>query len=245
MAYTNPERTQYRECALWVGCSFRGMPGQICVLCWVDNDFALARGWFMGFPKKLGVTHLTEHHPLNPAMGPLGPGTRLKAYVCAHGERLIEATTAIERRIRPTDLPAPMGLPIFNIRHFPSAERKVPAAVLELVRLGTENVRYGAELWARAGGAPVLPLGDRGSCAARAGRGARRLPLQLRLQFHGRRGPAPVGVVGRGSRAAATRRPCRRAPTDNPTTRRDHPPGFASRACMKDRGVGFPEVAEP
>ena len=73
MAYTNPERTQYRECALLGRLPF-GAPGQICVLCWVDNDFTLARGWFMGFPKKLGVTHLTDHHPLNPAMGPLGPG---------------------------------------------------------------------------------------------------------------------------------------------------------------------------
>jgi len=157
MAYTNPERTQYRECALWVGCSFRGMPGQICVLCWVDNDFTLARGWFMGFPKKLGVTHLTEHHPLNPAMGPLGPGTRLKAYVCAHGERLIEGTMAIERRIRPSDLPAPMGLPIFNIRHFPSAEREASAAVLELVRLGAQDLRYGAHLWAGQGGLRFFP----------------------------------------------------------------------------------------
>ena len=203
MAYTNPERTQYRECALWAGCSFRGMPGQICVLCWVDNDFTLARGWFMGFPKKLGVTHLTEHHPLNPAMGPLGPGTRLKAYVCAHGECLIEGTMAIERRIRPSDLPAPMGLPIFNIRHFPSAEREASAAVLELVRFGAQDLRYGAHLWAGQGGAQVLPLGDRGAYAARACRGAGRLPLRLRLHFHGRRGPAPVGVVERGSRAHA------------------------------------------
>ena len=67
MAFTNPERTQYRECAIWVGCSFQGTPGQICLLIWVSNDFTMARGWFMGFAKKLGQTYLTEYHPLNPA----------------------------------------------------------------------------------------------------------------------------------------------------------------------------------
>ena len=118
MAYTNPERTQYRECALWVGCSFRGMPGQTCVLCWVDNDFTLARGWFMGFPKKLGVT-FSGLPPLNPAMGPLGLGTRLKAYVCAHGERLIEATMAIERRIADS-CPRPGAA---DLQHPPLPER--------------------------------------------------------------------------------------------------------------------------
>ncbi len=157
LAYTNPERSQYRECAVWVGCSFQGTPGQICIMVWVDNDFTLARGWFMGFPKKLGAIHLTDLHPLNPAMGALGLGSRLKGYAAAHGERLIEGTLRIEHRIGPSDLPAPMGLPIFNIRHFPSAERAASASILELVRLNAENVRYGKELWAGQGTLEFFP----------------------------------------------------------------------------------------
>jgi Acetoacetate decarboxylase (ADC) len=39
MAFTNPERTQYRECVIWVGYSYKGAPGQI----WVNNDFTMAR----------------------------------------------------------------------------------------------------------------------------------------------------------------------------------------------------------
>ena len=30
MAFINPERTQYKEAAVWVGCSFKGQEGQIC-----------------------------------------------------------------------------------------------------------------------------------------------------------------------------------------------------------------------
>jgi hypothetical protein len=67
MAFTNPERTQYRECAIWVGCSFQGTAGQVCLQIWVSNDFTLARGWFMGFAKKFGQTYLTEYHPRDEA----------------------------------------------------------------------------------------------------------------------------------------------------------------------------------
>lgn len=151
MAFTNPERTQYRECAIWVGCSFRGTPGQICLQIWVSNDFTMARGWFMGFAKKLGQTYMTEYNPLNPEMKALGPGSKLKGYVCAHGERLIEGTLEIANKISRTELPEPMGLPVFHIRHFPSIARGAPPSVLELVRLGAENVRYGENIWAGKG----------------------------------------------------------------------------------------------
>jgi acetoacetate decarboxylase len=157
MAFTNPERTQYREAAIWVGCAYQGAPAQTCLHIWVDNDFTLARGWFMGFPKKLGQSYMTEYHPLNPAMEPLGPGSRLKGFVCAHGERLIEGTMQIERPIQASELPPPIGLPIYNLRQFPSVLRGAPASVLELVRLGAENVRYGEAAWAGRGTLQFFP----------------------------------------------------------------------------------------
>lgn len=157
MAFTNPERTQYRECAIWVGCSFQGTPGQICLQIWVSNDFTLARGWFMGFAKKLGQTYITEYHPLNPAMHPLGVGSKLKGYVCAHGERIIEGTMEIAHKISPADLPKPMGLPVFHIRHFPSIVRGAPPSVLELVRLGVANLRFSEDIWAGNGTLTFFP----------------------------------------------------------------------------------------
>jgi Acetoacetate decarboxylase (ADC) len=157
MASTNPERTQYLECAIWVGCSFQGTAGQVCLQIWVDNDFTLARGWFMGFAKKFGQTYVTEYHPLNPRMPPLGPGIKMKAYVCAHGERLMEGTLEIEKKIACEDLPRPMRLPIFHIRYFPSIARGAPPSVLELVRLGAKNVRYGENIWAGRGTLRFFP----------------------------------------------------------------------------------------
>jgi acetoacetate decarboxylase len=179
MAFTNPERTQYRECAIWVGCSFQGTAGQVCLQVWVSNDFTLARGWFMGFAKRLGQIYLTEYHPLNPRMPLLGPGAKMKGYVCAHGERLIEGTLAIEKKIACEELPQPMGLPIFHIRHFPSIVRGAPPSVLELVRLGAENVRYGEDLWAGRGTLRFFPSEIEEHPAARPPRDRRRLPFQL------------------------------------------------------------------
>ncbi len=47
----------------------------------------------MGFPKKPGITHLTEHHPLNPAMGLLDPGTR---YLRLQGRFTITTVAVLE-----------------------------------------------------------------------------------------------------------------------------------------------------
>lgn len=157
MAFTNPERTQYREFAIWVGCSYRGVPGQTCVHIWVDNDFTMARGWFTGFPKKFGQAYMTEYHSLNPAMKRVGPGARFKGIGSAHGERLIEGTLEVARQIPATELPAPIGLPLYNIRHFPGVAQGKGPSVLELVRLGANNVSYGEETWAGSGGLKFFP----------------------------------------------------------------------------------------
>ena len=59
MPSMNPERTQYKEAAIWTGCNYNGEEAQICLPIWVDNDFSMARGWAMGFPKKLGQISIT------------------------------------------------------------------------------------------------------------------------------------------------------------------------------------------
>jgi len=146
MPFVNPERTWYNETVVWVSCSFEGEEGQICVHTWVDNDFTLARGHFMGFPKKLGKTYKTDYNPMHPKMEPPHPGSKLKGYIVAHGERLIEGTVTLEEQIAASDLPAPMGLPVYNIRHFPSIEADAPPSVLELVQLEVEDVAYG-DVW--------------------------------------------------------------------------------------------------
>jgi acetoacetate decarboxylase len=152
MPWVLPERTQYMEAAIWVGCAFEGIQGQICLHIWVDNDFSLARGWFMGFPKKLGQVSMTSYHPLNPGMPAMGPGTKLKGVASSHGEKLFEGEMETIEKISPGELHRPMGLPLFHIRHFPSIVKGAPPSVLELVSLGAEDYRYGEDVWRGEGG---------------------------------------------------------------------------------------------
>jgi acetoacetate decarboxylase len=152
MPSINPERTQYREAAIWASCSFKGNPGQICLFVWVDNDFTMARGWFMGFPKKLGQVYITEYHDLNPAMPHKKEGTVFKGIASANGERLMEGTITLESRINPSDLPYVMTSPLYHIRHFPNITNPNEApSVLELVKLKAENKRLGKDIWKGSG----------------------------------------------------------------------------------------------
>ena len=157
MAFTNPERTQYHEAAIWAGCTFQGTPGQICLHIWVDKDFSMARGWFMGFPKKIGQIEITDYQPRNPLMQPVGPGSSFKGYVVANGERLIEGSLKVECHLDDGKVPYPMGAPIFHIRYFPSIAKDARPSVLELVRLGSENVNYGEEAWSGEGNLHFYP----------------------------------------------------------------------------------------
>jgi acetoacetate decarboxylase len=156
MAFVNPERARYSETVVWVSSAYKGEQGQTCIFTWVDNDFTMARGWFMGFPKKLGVTYKSEYNALNPQMSAVNVGTKMKGYTVAHGERLMEGTLEIEGRIEASELPKPMGLPVFNVRHFPSITPGAAPSVLELVRLNLENVRFG-DVWAGKGTLKLNP----------------------------------------------------------------------------------------
>ena len=157
MAVMNPERTQYKEAAIWTGCSYQGVAGQICLHIWVDKDFSMARGWFMGFPKKMGQIEITEYQPRNPLMSPLGVGSTIKGYATANGERLIEGSLEIEEGIQRKDLPYPFGSPLFHIRYFPSIEQGAPPSVLELVELGAEDINYGEDIWKGKGSLTFFP----------------------------------------------------------------------------------------
>lgn len=153
----NPERTQYKEAAIWVGCSYKGEQAQMCLPIWVDNDFTMARGWMMGFPKKLGQIAITDYNPYNPAMKPLGIGSKMTGIVSSHGERLIKGSLTVERQIDPSELPAPMGRPLIHLRHFPSLVPGQGPSVCELVKLGATNKMSDPVAWAGSGELEFYP----------------------------------------------------------------------------------------
>jgi len=156
MLGVNPERTLYTECLIGVRCSFNGVEGHRVVYIWVDKDFSLTRGWFMGFPKKIGTVAMgttNRHlHALNPSMQPCGPGSQYAAICERGGERLVTASISVEQQIGPDALPKPFGTDLFHTLHFPSADVNGRGEPLlhQLVQTVSSNTRFG-ELWKGTG----------------------------------------------------------------------------------------------
>lgn len=156
MLGVNPERTLYTECLIGVRCSHNGVEGHRVVYIWVDKDFSLTRGWFMGFPKKMGTVAMgttNRHlHALNPSMQPCGPGSKYAAICEAHGERLVTASIEVTEKIGPEGLPKPFGTDLFHTLHFPSVDvndRSKPA-LHQLIQTVSSNTRFG-EIWKGTG----------------------------------------------------------------------------------------------
>jgi len=73
----DPVRSHYREFFIVANALLDGEEVTTCPFIWVDQDFALARGWIQGFPKKLGSIWMTRTFGLNVAADPgLEPGGR-------------------------------------------------------------------------------------------------------------------------------------------------------------------------
>ena len=92
----DPVRSQYKEAFVVVRCRFQDQTYSRCVLIWVDKDFALARGWFQGYPKKLGSIWITRPETEGRAGPRLEPGGTFAATLAANDRRLIDARFTIE-----------------------------------------------------------------------------------------------------------------------------------------------------
>jgi acetoacetate decarboxylase len=189
MLGVNPERCLYTECLIGVRCSYRGQEGQRVVYIWVDKDFSLARGWFMGFPKKIGKVQMgttNRHlHALNPALQPCGPGSEYAAICESHGERLVTAKIRVRERIGPDRLPKPFGTDLFHTLHFPSADvnNRDRPLLHQLVQTVSSNLRFG-EIWSGDGEAVFHPslFEEHAAIAPREVIGAYIIPVGFRIE---------------------------------------------------------------
>jgi acetoacetate decarboxylase len=143
----DPIRAQYREFFIVVNALLQGEAVTSCPYIWVDKDFALARGWIQGFPKKLGSIHMTRHFPLASKAGPeAGQGGRFSGTL-AYGDRRL-AWGRVSLRSRSQAGPTHNDPPLINVRHFPrlaAGEHDRPA-VHELVRARSRD-RSISEIW--------------------------------------------------------------------------------------------------
>ena len=137
----DPVRAQYKEAFVVVRCRFRDQTYSRCVLIWVDKDFALARGWFQGYPKKLGSIWITRPVAVGRAGPRLEPGGTFAATLAANDRRLIDARFTI-------DAPSEEGgfvnaLPMLHSRWMPAMNTAEGDVLDELVTMRSVDVELG------------------------------------------------------------------------------------------------------
>jgi hypothetical protein len=143
----DPVRSQYREFFVVVNALLDGEPVTSCPYIWVDRDFALARGWVQGFPKKLGSIHMTRNFPLRSNAAPdLAAGARFAGTLAAGDRRLASGAVTLEGES--AEGPTHNDPPLVNVRHFPrlAAGRHDEPAVHELVRARSRD-RASSPIW--------------------------------------------------------------------------------------------------
>jgi hypothetical protein len=136
----DPVRSQYKEAFVVVRCRHDDQTYSRCILIWVDKDFALARGWFQGYPKKLGSIWMTRPTSIGSAGPRLEAGGRIGATLAANDRRLIDAVFTIEG---PADAAGFVNaLPMLHSRWMPAIDG-TGDALDELVVLRSRDVETG------------------------------------------------------------------------------------------------------
>jgi len=137
----DPVRSQYKECFVVVRCRFGGETYSRCVYIWVDKDFALARGWYQGYPKKLGSIWMTRPVTVGRAGPRLEPGARFGATLQANDRRLAEVTLTLTGASETGGFVN--ALPMLHSRWMPAIDPAQPDALAELVTMRSQDVEVG------------------------------------------------------------------------------------------------------
>lgn len=137
----DPVRSQYKECFVVVRCRYLGRTYSRCVYIWVDKDFALARGWYQGYPKKLGAIWMTRPVTVGRAGPRLEPGGRFGATLAANDRRLADVTLTVTGPSETGGLVN--ALPMLHSRWLPAIDPAAPPALDELVTMRSRDVEVG------------------------------------------------------------------------------------------------------
>jgi acetoacetate decarboxylase len=145
----HPDRCMYTEAQLIVRCSYKGTEGICPRYLWVDTDVAMLSGNFMGFPKKLGYTHLSYNKSkifgLIKDREPFGAGTRIGARTFSHAEGLMYGAITLDRPMEEADFGQ---YPFLMIVHFPTLDVEATKPMAhQLVGIPDEEVTGVGERW--------------------------------------------------------------------------------------------------
>jgi acetoacetate decarboxylase len=151
---SDPVRAQYKEAFVVVRCRWNNQIWSRCVYIWVDKDFAMVRGHFQGYPKKLGSIWMTR--PVN--VGKAGPrlvsGGKFGATVAASDRRLVDVGFEI------TGTAAGAGFvnghPMIHSRWIPGIEANGVDSLDDIVTMSGVDVEIGRQFQ----GTATLSFGD-------------------------------------------------------------------------------------
>ncbi|MDA8277835.1 MAG: acetoacetate decarboxylase family protein [Actinomycetota bacterium] len=127
----DPVRSQYKEAFVVVRCSYKGVVYSRCLFIWVDKDFAIARGLFQGYPKKLGSIYQTRSHPIAFAAPQVGIGATFAGTLAANDRRIANVVVTLERESETNGFVN--ALPMLHSRVIPSIEVDGSDALNELI----------------------------------------------------------------------------------------------------------------
>ena len=156
----DPVRAQYREVFVVIRCKYRGRHYSRCVYIWVDTDYAMVRGHYQGYPKKLGSIFLTRPVTVGRAGPRLSPGGRFGASLAANDRRLLHAT--FEIRAESGHAGFVNALPMLHHRWMPAIEGDGADSLDELVTMSAYEGEIGrcfsGDFDLRIGESPVEEL---------------------------------------------------------------------------------------
>jgi acetoacetate decarboxylase len=142
-AHLEPQRTQYTEGLVGLYCEHDGIPGRFSAFIWVSVDWSMMFGHYMGFAKKVADVWLTKIQPVNPAMGPIDAGTKLRGVVHRHGTRPMTVDVELRERVEDNGIPS-YGHRVYTVRSFPSPGPGIPAVeqllAHDLASATTQNI---------------------------------------------------------------------------------------------------------
>jgi acetoacetate decarboxylase len=137
----DPVRSQYKECFVVVRCRFGAETYSRCVYIWVDKDFAMARGWYQGYPKKLGAIWVTRPVTVGRAGPRLEAGGVLGATLAANDRRLADVTLTLTGASETGGFVN--ALPMLHSRWMPAIDPSSAPSLNELVTMSSRDVELG------------------------------------------------------------------------------------------------------
>lgn len=140
----DPQRSQYLETFAVVRCQYEGITYTRCVAIWVTKDFALGRGWFQGYPKKLGSMAVTRVFSVGRASPRLAMGAKLGASLAAYDHRLASLVVTLRE---PSETNGFVNAhPMLHSRWMPSITPGAGNSLDQLITMSTTDAEIG-ETW--------------------------------------------------------------------------------------------------